>query len=194
MLNLQALTNLPSGVSASITDTAKILNWIDEDVNNTLTLVINDTSVTENELNTAFELEFDLVSGPDLTIEYTINGSAVNGNDYHTLTGTVLMPSGSTNVAYVYLTPIDDSLVEDDTTISFTINAVTGFSENYINIDFVGSPAQIDFIDDDIDIFRVNFVAEAAIVREEGPITTTLRLDFRWRVGNRLYCTIENPR
>ena len=50
--------------------------------------------------------------GP-LTVQYTLGGTAANGDDYETLTGEVTIPTGS-YFAPVEVNPYDDFLVEGE--------------------------------------------------------------------------------
>src|SRR5439155_5905449 len=55
-----------------------------------------------------------------LTVFYTLTGTAGNGSDYSTLSGSVSIPSGGTG-ADVVVQPIDDALVECSETVVLTI-------------------------------------------------------------------------
>lgn len=56
-----------------------------------------------------------------LTVYYTVSGTAQNGTDYQTLSGSVTIPDSATS-ATVSVIPIDDSIVEGDETIVLTIS------------------------------------------------------------------------
>lgn len=55
-----------------------------------------------------------------LTVNYTVGGTATSGNDYTALSGSVQIPAGQAS-ATVTVTPIDDSAVESDETITLMI-------------------------------------------------------------------------
>jgi hypothetical protein len=57
-----------------------------------------------------------------LTVRYTLSGTATNGSDYQTLSGTVTIPANE-SVAAITLTPINDTLVERDETVVVTLAA-----------------------------------------------------------------------
>src|SRR5206468_7329920 len=59
-----------------------------------------------------------------VTVTYSISGTAGNGTDYATLSGSVTIPNGSASVDIV-VQPVDDALVEDIETVTLTL---TGFS------------------------------------------------------------------
>ena len=55
-----------------------------------------------------------------LAVSYIVGGSATNGTDYTTLSGTATIPAGSTTVD-VIVTPIDDALVEGAESVIMTL-------------------------------------------------------------------------
>ncbi len=62
-----------------------------------------------------------------LTVNYTLGGTATNGTDYGNLTGTVTFTPGSAT-ALVNVVPIDDTLVEVNETVIFTLATGTGYT------------------------------------------------------------------
>ncbi|MGM9500767.1 beta strand repeat-containing protein [Desertifilum tharense IPPAS B-1220] len=62
-----------------------------------------------------------------ITINYTTDGTATNGTDYETLSGSVTIPEGETT-ATISITPLDDNQVESDETINITLIAGTGYT------------------------------------------------------------------
>ena len=67
-----------------------------------------------------------------LTVNYAISGTATNGTDYQTLSGSVSIAAGQTS-ATITVTPIDDTLVEGTETVIATLSANAAYT--------VGSPA-----------------------------------------------------
>jgi gliding motility-associated-like protein/uncharacterized repeat protein (TIGR01451 family) len=57
-------------------------------------------------------------------VAYTIAGTALNGTDYATASGTVTIPAGS-NGADIPVNVIDDNLIEGDETVTITITSIT---------------------------------------------------------------------
>jgi Lectin C-type domain/Calx-beta domain/Ser-Thr-rich glycosyl-phosphatidyl-inositol-anchored membrane family/FG-GAP-like repeat/PA14 domain/LysM domain len=57
----------------------------------------------------------------DLTVSYTISGTATNGIDYDTLTGNVTFLTGS-STAIININPFDDLIYEGNETIILTLN------------------------------------------------------------------------
>jgi hypothetical protein len=69
-------------------------------------------------------------SGPTSTpmpVNYTIGGTAVNGDDYDALLNFVLIPTGDSS-ATVTVTPSDDALAEGAETISISIDSTAAYS------------------------------------------------------------------
>src|SRR5207237_10575048 len=53
-------------------------------------------------------------------VKYRISGSASNGVDYQTLTGTITFANGATKTN-IYINTIEEALIEPDETITLTI-------------------------------------------------------------------------
>lgn len=64
--------------------------------------------------------------GPEVTIYYTLSGTAINGEDYAALPGSVTFATGET-AKDITVTPIDDSLSEFAETVILSINEGTNY-------------------------------------------------------------------
>lgn len=64
-------------------------------------------------------------SDTDTEISYTVSGSADNGVDYTTLSGTVTIPANQTS-ALINVEVLDDFLLEGDETVTVTLDGVAG--------------------------------------------------------------------
>jgi hypothetical protein len=62
----------------------------------------------------------DLGQSPQMTVNYLVTGTASNGVDYQTLSGTVTFADGL-NDTNIYVQPIQDDLLEGDETVTLTI-------------------------------------------------------------------------
>jgi hypothetical protein len=71
-------------------------------------------------------------TGSPLAVGYTIGGTATNGSDYATLSGSVTIPAGAASVTLT-LTPIADGLDEGDETVILTLASLASYT--------VGDPA-----------------------------------------------------
>ncbi|MBA4445908.1 hypothetical protein FHL01_11075, partial [Cylindrospermopsis raciborskii CS-506_C] len=106
-----------SGVTGTITndDTQVTLavspNSVAEDGNNNLVYTFIRTGVTSN----------------DLTVNYTIGGTATNGSDYNNIGTSVTFAAGS-STATVAVDPTADTTVESDETVILTLNSGTGYT------------------------------------------------------------------
>ncbi len=102
----------------------------------------------------------------DLTVYYTMSGTAGNGSDYQALSGSAVIPDGQASVT-ITLTPIDDSAVEkDDETAVLTLT--TDFSAYSIG---TSGSATVSIRDNDFP--TVTIVATDAIASEPGTDTAT---------------------
>src|SRR5262249_35012581 len=82
----------------------------------------------------------DLVG--DLTVHYAVSGTATNGVDYQSITGTVTIPDGQATAA-ILITPVDDTQPEPPETVVVTVSADPAYS--------TGNPssATVTIFDDD---------------------------------------------
>ncbi|MEA5549740.1 Calx-beta domain-containing protein [Anabaena cylindrica UHCC 0172] len=62
-----------------------------------------------------------------LTVNYTVSGTATNGTDYSSLSGTATFSAGSATTM-VTVTPIDDTAFEGNETVILTLTAGTGYA------------------------------------------------------------------
>ncbi|QUE52655.1 tandem-95 repeat protein [Luteolibacter ambystomatis] len=127
-------------------------------------VVVSTTNQTPSEAGpTAANFYFSRAVGTtgDLTVNYTVSGTATNGTDYANLSGTVVIPDGAA-VATVAVTSVDDALVEGSETVTVTVVAGTGYSP-----DFPAS-ATYQITDNDVAPVTVGF-QQAAIALSEQP-------------------------
>src|SRR6202008_5188515 len=62
-----------------------------------------------------------------LNVSYTVSGSATNGTDYQTLSGTVTIPIGSSS-ATITVVPIDDNQSEGNETVIVTLSSNAAYT------------------------------------------------------------------
>jgi subtilisin family serine protease len=98
----------------------------------TLTITATDNSASESGDTGIFTISRTGSMASALTVGYTIDGTAGNGTDYGTLSGSVTIDAGSPSAAVV-VTPLEDDLVEASETVTLTISQNPGY--------IVGSPA-----------------------------------------------------
>jgi hypothetical protein len=97
----------------------------------------------------------------DLTVNYAISGTATNGVDYQTLTGSVIIPDTQLGVNLV-MTPIDDALLEGTETVTLTVLPGTGYGVDR------PAAATFDIIDNESPAITVGF-QNATLVTTEQP-------------------------
>src|SRR5690606_6267631 len=73
-------------------------------------------------------------SGSDLSVDYTVAGTATAGTDYESLGGTVAIPVGSSS-ASISVTPLDDTTREPDETVEISLTGTSSANAP------VGSPS-----------------------------------------------------
>ena len=90
-----------------------------------ITSVIN---AAEPSTNGSFVFHADVAPSSDLTINYTVGGTATPGVDYTALSGSAVIPAGQQNSAPIPVSVLDDSLYEGSETLIVQVTS----SANYI--------------------------------------------------------------
>jgi hypothetical protein len=67
-----------------------------------------------------------------VTVNYTVAGTATSGIDYTALSGSVVIPAGSTT-ATIDVIPVDDTIVDPDETVEVTLSLGTGYVPHSLN-------------------------------------------------------------
>jgi len=109
----------------------------------TVTIAATSNTVAENPLTTGyFTVSRTGSTSGALTVYYAVSGTATNGSDYQSLPGSVTIAAGSTT-ATIIVTPINDTVVENDETVIVTLSANAAYN--------VGSPssATVTIVSDD---------------------------------------------
>ncbi len=93
-----------------------------------VTLNAADPTANEAGLGTA---SFRVTRGGDLsqplTVNYSVNGNAIAGTDYNTLSGIVTFPANE-NTAFITVTPRDDATIESNEAVTVTLQPGAGYS------------------------------------------------------------------
>lgn len=131
------IATLTDGTSANFTFTASGTNGnatvnITDDENTPANLVLNVTNAAdgaEPATNGSFNVSLPagIVSSEDITVSYTISGTATSSSDYTALSGTVTIPAGQ-NSAAVQVTVTDDQIIENTETVIMTLAGGTSGS------------------------------------------------------------------
>jgi hypothetical protein len=133
-LNLEDPTNYDKFVvgATSLSATAfSSLNLVA--TNPTVGVTLSPSSVTENgATNLTYTFTLSANAASNITVNYTATGTATNGTDYGSVSGTVVIASG-TNTATVIINPTGDATLEPDETVTLTVVAGTNYD--------IGSPS-----------------------------------------------------
>ncbi|MCW9679409.1 hypothetical protein FJR41_001010, partial [Dolichospermum planctonicum UHCC 0167] len=92
-----------------------------------ISLGITPINASENNTSGVFTLGRSGDTSGSLTVNYTIGGTATNGTDYGSLSGTVTFAAGSP-IATVAVNPIDDNLYEFTETVTLTLAVATTYT------------------------------------------------------------------
>jgi gliding motility-associated-like protein/uncharacterized repeat protein (TIGR01451 family) len=123
---------------------------IADDDDNDVDVVVSASTpaALENATNGAFTISIagNKVPVADITVTYTISGTATTNSDYATLTATAVIPAGSSSVI-VPVSVLDDNLIEPAETV---IMNLTGASSSGFTITIgTANSATVNIADDD---------------------------------------------
>lgn len=148
------IMTLNGGSSATFTLTGNgsaTVNIADDD-NNVANRILSVTKMTDAAEPTtdgkfAISLPAGITASEDITVNYTIGGSATSGKDYTALSGTVVIPAGKDTV-FVTVPVIDDKVIETTETVVMTLTSGTSTSFNFTASTTSGN-ATVNITDDD---------------------------------------------
>jgi hypothetical protein len=90
-----------------------------------------------------FTITLSQAPASDITVFYSIGGTAVNGTDYSTLSGSVLIPAGQTT-ATIAVMALDNGITNVNEFVTLTL---TGTSNPAYTVDSSSSTATVDIND-----------------------------------------------
>ncbi|WP_029279422.1 Calx-beta domain-containing protein, partial [Pedobacter borealis] len=127
------------------------VNLADDDSNsaNQVLSIVKKTDAAEPSTAGSFtvKLPTNITAAEPINVSYTIAGTAVNGGDYVSLSGNVIIPAGSNSVD-IPVTVINDQLIEDNETVIVTLSG--GVSPSFVfTVDGAANSATVDIADDD---------------------------------------------
>lgn len=93
-----------------------------------------------------FDVTRDGPTDSALTVNYTLSGTATNGTDYSTLSGTVTIPAGSAD-ATIDVNPLDDGDGDDSTASESVVATLTSTSD--YDVDPSASSATVNIAEED---------------------------------------------
>ena len=125
------LTLAANGAAYDLGDNRAQTMWIQDDESPSLTLAASDANAGEADGASTnpglFTVTVSSAPASDLTVPYTIGGSALNGIDYARISGSAVIPAGQTSVT-VPVDIVDDDLGEGSETVQLTLGQVTGYN------------------------------------------------------------------
>ncbi|MBO0322827.1 hypothetical protein J0X14_11010, partial [Muricauda sp. CAU 1633] len=147
------------------------------------TILASDDTATESPLTTGeFTVSLDATNntGSPLTVNFTVGGDATSGSDYTGIGTSVAIPDGS-DQATITITPVNDTDVEADETVTVTLAAGTGYT--------VGAPSSdtVTIESEDVAPDPVATITASDDTATESPLTTgefTVSLDATNNTGS----------
>ncbi|RPI62696.1 MAG: hypothetical protein EHM48_03680, partial [Planctomycetaceae bacterium] len=133
----------------------------------TVTISATDASAAEPSNTGTYTITRSGSTSGSLAVNYTVSGTATNGTDYTSLSGSITIPDGQASTT-ITLTPTNDSSIEGTETAIVTLASGTGYS--------VGSPsgATVNIADDDVYTVTISATdAAAAEPSNTGTFTVT---------------------
>ena len=140
---------------------------------------VSNGSISEPSSPGSFRFTTAGTGSENVTIHYTVTGSATPGVDYAALSGTLSM--GRNTTADVTVTPMDDAQLEDYETITVTIDPDSAYST------FLDNTATLNLTDDEqptvsISTTNATFAENTGTARywvsRTGPTTTPLTVNY----------------
>ncbi len=146
---------------------------IADDDTATVSITANDASAAEPNDDGQFTVSISQVSDKDTVVNYAINGTADNGDDYVTLSGSVTIAAGESS-ASINVDVIDSILLESSESVILTL---TGTDDPDVTVDTTrgADTATVTIADDDA--ASVSIVANDATASEpsdDGQFTVSL--------------------
>jgi len=162
----------------------------------TVTIAATDSSAAEAGLDPGtFRVSRTGSTASPLTVFYTVGGSATNGTDYQSLSGSVTIPGGS-STALITVTPIDDSLMEGSESVVVQLQVNAAYT--------IGSPSSATVMIADNDVTGPDLVETAvsnppasAVLGSSFSVTDTVRNQGTTSAGastTRYYLSLDTTR
>ena len=137
-----------------------------------VSILANDADAAEPADDGQFTVILSNPSDTDTVISYTVSGDATVGSDYIALSGTVTILANQTS-ATIDVSVIDESLLEDNETVTVMLDAITSGDSN-ISIGAANSDTVTIADDDTAEVSIVANDANAAEPTNDGQFTVSL--------------------
>ncbi len=150
----------------SVSGSAATVTIIDDDFL-TVTIFPTGAGAAEPASPGTFTVKRDGDLTANLSVFYTVSGTATSGSDFVPLSGSVILPAGATS-ADITLTPLDDSLLEGDESVVLTL--ATNLAYN------IGTPGAATLLIRDDEKVSVSITATDGTASEPGDDTGEFRI------------------
>lgn len=186
------LTGKIAGDSAATILTSQSSDTVDIVDNDTLKLqVVAGGSAAEPSTNSSFTIQLDnsapavltayqtervaIGSAASIVVTYTVSGTASNGLDYATLSGTATIPFNATSVV-LPVTVIDDSVFDPNETVTVTLGSITaqpalGLGGAGVQIDGAANAGTVTITDNEAGGLSITKVTPARESSTNGSVT-----------------------
>ena len=144
----------PGANTASVTIT-------DDDIA-TISVVANDAAAAEPGDDGQFTISISAASDQDTVVSYSVGGTAVGGDDFASLSGTVTILAGQTS-AVVDVSVLDDTLLESSETVVLTL---LGSDDVDVTVDTAAGANTASVLIADDDVALVSISASDALAME----------------------------
>ncbi|MDY0102090.1 MAG: Calx-beta domain-containing protein, partial [Lentimicrobium sp.] len=183
---LTAITSGDANTSIDTDNDEATVNITDNDAA-TVSITANDPSASEPSNNGQYTVTMTHASDTDTEISYIVSGTATAGSDYNTLSGTVIIPAGSTS-ATIDVIVNDDNILESSETVIATLSAITSGNPNIT----VGTPVAATVTITDNDAASLS-IADVSVSEADGTATFTVLLAGNVQGGFTIaYATANN--
>ena len=127
-------------------------------------LAVTDGTATENIASdtAVFTVNRTGSTAAALTVAYTVGGTATNGVDYQTLSGSVVIPANASS-ATIVVTPIDDALPEGNETVTVSLSPSQFYTFITCPVCGFGTSGTVTIVDDDISVVNLQVTDAQAI-------------------------------
>ncbi len=144
VVTLGSITSGDAQATLSTTDFAAAVTIADDELA-TISIAANDANASEPSDDGQFTVTMTHASDKDTEINYLVTGTANNGSDYATLSGTVTIVAGQ-KTATIDVSVIDSDLLEDSETVIVTLDST---SDTDVGIPPAGNSATVTIVDED---------------------------------------------
>ena len=161
--NETVILTLRTNLAYVLSSTSNATVTIQDDDPVAITVIATDSVASENSGNSGTVVfnRIGSVAG-NLLVNYTLSGSAVNGVDFSSLSGTVTIPAGRPSISLT-ISPINDTALEGDETVVVSVLSSAAYN--------VGNPGNAMVVIQDNEISTVNLSASDAAASEPGANT-----------------------